>query len=422
MPNVHDFRAIVQGVEQAEARGDHVTAERLLRQALTLQEASVGPNHPDVANILNNLAIVCELNGKLTDAEACYRRAYAIATSSLPANDPFVTTSRENLEQFCTARGIPLKETPPAASSVPRPAASSAPLPAASSAPPPAASSAPPPRPAPSPPAPPKPVAPKAAAPKAAAPPPPRAAPPSLDDFPLRSSSAVPLSPRTLSAPAATGEPSRAPLIAAVLAVLVLLLVGGWYWFALKPSRERTASAPPPSTTAAPPPATAAPATSPVPAEPPPQSQPAAPETAAAAPTPEPEPVAPPTPAAPEPAAPERPAATTAKSSTTVLTAEVCRTLTRTGPWTCAPATGAQDPGVMYFYTRVASPRDTTIEHRWYRDDRLYQRVPLRIRANPSGFRTYSQTRISADRAGKWKVELRSQDGQLLDEKTFAVQ
>jgi hypothetical protein len=133
-----------------------------------------------------------------------------------------------------------------------------------------------------------------------------------------------------------------------------------------------------------------------------------------------PEPVAPPTPAAAEPVAPERPTAKTRESSTTVLTAEVCRSLTRTGAWTCAPATGAQDPGLMYFYTRVVSLRDTTIEHRWYRDDRLEQRVPLRIRANPSGFRTYSQTRIS--RAGKWKVELRSQDGQLLDEKTFAVQ
>jgi hypothetical protein len=75
----------------------------------------------------------------------------------------------------------------------------------------------------------------------------------------------------------------------------------------------------------------------------------------------------------------------------------------------------------MYFYTRVVSPRDTTIEHRWYRDERLEQTVPLRIRANPSGFRTYSQTRISANRAGKWKVEVRSQDGELLDEKTFAV-
>ena len=75
----------------------------------------------------------------------------------------------------------------------------------------------------------------------------------------------------------------------------------------------------------------------------------------------------------------------------------------------------------MYFYTRVASPRDTTIEHRWYRGGKLEQRVPLRIRANPSGFRTYSQTRMSAASTGTWKVELRTEDGQLIDEKTFAV-
>ena len=149
---------------------------------------------------------------------------------------------------------------------------------------------------------------------------------------------------------------------------------------------------------------------------------------AAAAATPAPEPVTPPpapaatvpAPAPPAPAA-EPPAATSRASSLTAVTAEVCRTLTRGGAWTCTPATGAQEPGVMYFYTRVASPRDTTIEHRWYRGDRLEQRVPLRIRANPSGFRTYSQTRISADRTGQWKVELRTQDGELLEERTFAI-
>ena len=432
---VNDFRSIVQGVEQAEARGDHAAAERLLRQALALQESSVGPNHPDVANILNNLAIVCELNGKITDAEACYRRAYAIATASLPASDPFVTTSRENLEQFCTARGVPLNESPPAtsspaptassapaptASSALAPAASSAPAPGASSAPAPTFSSAPPPRPAPLPPAAPKPAAPKAAAPKAAAPPPPRAAaPPSLDDFPLRSSSAVSVSPRTVSAPAATREPSRAPTIAAVLAMLFLLIVGGWYFFDSNPSRERTASTPPPSTSAAPPPAP-----SPVTAEPVRKPEPAATDTAAATPAPEPEPaVPPPAPAAaPTPASPSAAAAeTTRPSGIKVVTADACQSLTRGVAWTCTPATGAQAPGTMYFYTRVASPRDVTIEHRWYRDGRLEQRVPLRVQANPSGFRTYSQTRISPERTGTWKVELRSQDGELLDEKAFVV-
>jgi len=207
--------------------------------------------------------------------------------------------------------------------------------------------------------------------------------------------------------------------VAAVFAVLVMLAVVGWYLINSNSSRERAASAPPPS------PSAAAPAPSPAPTEPAraPQTEAAAPATAAATPSSAPESVAPPTPAppAPEHTVPERPAATTTKATVTALTAEVCSSLTRTGAWSCAPASGAQAPGVMYFYTRVASPRDTTIEHRWYRGDTLVQRVPLRIRANPSGFRTYSQNRISAERTGTWKVELRTQDGQLLDEKTFAI-
>src|SRR5687768_3876820 len=99
MQVANDLGAIVNGAEQAAARGDNAGAERLLRQALSIQEASLGPQHPEVANTLNNLAIVSEMNGKLTDAEACYRRSYAIAVATLPSTDPFVATSRENLEE-----------------------------------------------------------------------------------------------------------------------------------------------------------------------------------------------------------------------------------------------------------------------------------------------------------------------------------
>jgi hypothetical protein len=449
---VGDFRAIVQGVEQAEARGDHVTAERLLRQALTLQEASTGPNHPEVANILNNLAIVCELNGKLTDAEACYRRAYAIATSSLPPGDPFVTTSRENLEQFCTARGIPFKQAGPSLVSVPAQTAfAPEPIPITASAPPPKPAAAPPklavappPKLAAAPPPKTAAPAPKSAAPvpispappqkspapptKAAAPPPARAAaappshtaaaPPSLADFPLRASAPEPAFPRTSTAVAATRESSRVPAFAAMLALLIVLLAGGWYLFNSNLSPERTASAPSTASTATPTPVE--PLTPP--AEPPPPPAPVASNSAPlVAPMSATVPAAPPpAPAATAASAPEPRAVTTRTSSVDVVSAELCRSLTTGSVWNCAPATGTLTPGPIVFFTRVASPRDTTIEHRWYRDDRLHQRVPLRIRANPSGFRTYSRTAITP--AGKWKVELRSQDGELLDEKTFAVQ
>ena len=98
----NDLRSILNAAEQAVAREDATAAEQLLREALALQESTAGSPRDEIAKTLNNLAVVCEMTGKLKDAETCYRRAHKIAMASLPASDPFVTTSRENLEAFCT--------------------------------------------------------------------------------------------------------------------------------------------------------------------------------------------------------------------------------------------------------------------------------------------------------------------------------
>jgi hypothetical protein len=76
----------------------------------------------------------------------------------------------------------------------------------------------------------------------------------------------------------------------------------------------------------------------------------------------------------------------------------------------------------MFFYTQLRSATATTIEHRWYQGDRLRQAVQLRIQANPGdGYRTYSRNTIGSERAGDWRVELRSADGTLLREERFTV-
>ena len=76
----------------------------------------------------------------------------------------------------------------------------------------------------------------------------------------------------------------------------------------------------------------------------------------------------------------------------------------------------------MFFYTQVKSATATTIEHRWYQGDRLRQAVPLPIQANPgAGYRTYSRNTISSERAGDWRVELRSANGTVLHEERFTV-
>ena len=76
----------------------------------------------------------------------------------------------------------------------------------------------------------------------------------------------------------------------------------------------------------------------------------------------------------------------------------------------------------MFFYTQVKSATATTIEHRWYQGERLRQTVQLRIQANPgAGYRTYSRHTVSSERAGDWRVELRSADGIVLHQERFTV-
>jgi hypothetical protein len=105
MWHARDPRSIIQAAEKAAEAGNHASAEHLLREAARLQEASLGPHHPDLANTLNNLGIVCEITNKPVDAEQFLRRAVTIATTSLAPDHPFVTTSRKNLRDFCEARG-----------------------------------------------------------------------------------------------------------------------------------------------------------------------------------------------------------------------------------------------------------------------------------------------------------------------------
>ena len=87
-----------------------------MREAIALQEQTLGPHHSDLANTLNNLGIVCEMTDNPIDAEHYFRRAYTIATATLPPGHPFVATSRKNLHDFCAARGRPaeLPPSPPA--------------------------------------------------------------------------------------------------------------------------------------------------------------------------------------------------------------------------------------------------------------------------------------------------------------------
>ncbi len=112
MTETRDIQSVVDAAEQAAAAGDYSSAEQLLTEVAVLQGASLGPLHPDLANTLNNLGVVCEILEKPARAERHFRRACEIAKASLEPNHPFVATSRKNLEDFCNTRGIPVDAPP----------------------------------------------------------------------------------------------------------------------------------------------------------------------------------------------------------------------------------------------------------------------------------------------------------------------
>jgi len=347
MPDSDQVRSAVDAAEQAATAGDFKAAARHLHDALAIQERELGPAHPDVASTLNNLGVVCERIGDYAEAERCYRRACEIVTAAFPPEHPFVETSRQNLEEFCKARSLPVEvpqkvvlPPPPPAPVVPPPALTQAPVHA---------------------PAPPR------------ATPPPRPAPRTLEPKP--------------------GRPALVPVIAAAVIVIASVL-----WF--NRGRGDDISTSPSAATAT--------KTSAQTVTPPPTLTPA---PSAATPRPDPPAVAPPS------------ARTSARDgSPAVVEAQLCRALTRGAEWTCARASDPASSGPIYFYTRLTTARDTTVVHRWYRNDRVQLTRELPIGANlGAGYRTYSHLVLDAGSAGQWRVELRTTDGRVLREERFVV-
>ncbi|HEY1309180.1 MAG TPA: DUF2914 domain-containing protein [Vicinamibacterales bacterium] len=447
---MREARSIIEEAEEAAASGHYVSAETLLREAARMQEKSLGPLHPDLANTLNNLAVVCEITGRLNDAEQGFRRACLIATTVLEEGHPFVATSRKNLHDFCEAHGKPIElpTPPPKVTEPPAPP----PKKVAVGAPPkidtppkkvdvetPTAQ----PDAAVEPPA----IPPKAAVearllklaveepqskakielpepPKVTNTPeakatsssePPRISPPPVD--PARKAQVQEAAP---AAPPAVGPRSLGRLAMGAIgpvAVLILILLIGRPWV--------TSSQPADSAS----PARNEPArTVPVP--------PAAPVSAASIPVPvdaKPAPIKPtPTKPGPKETTPAASSArngletvaagTTARASgSVVVKALLCGAL---ADWRCDPLNlpVPRGSGSVFFYTLVKSPVATTIQHRWYQGDRLHHSVDFRIQASPNfGYRSYSRGMMDDKSAGDWKVELRAEDGTLLYEERFSV-
>ena len=88
-----------------QAQGRYADAEPLYKRALAIREKTLGPDHPDVAISLNNLAELYRAQGRYADAEPLYKRALAIREKTLGPDHPDVAVSLNSLANLYRTQG-----------------------------------------------------------------------------------------------------------------------------------------------------------------------------------------------------------------------------------------------------------------------------------------------------------------------------
>jgi hypothetical protein len=389
MEDTLDVDALMKAAAQAARRNDAAEAAGLLRRVLAFQEQTLGPDDAQLAPNLNNLALMLERQGDLREAERCYRRAYEVARRAAGPSDPLAQAARANLVEFLHATGKldPLRDNIDEREAVDvREAAL------------------------------PEPeshgeiddVAPRLALDPHQPPPAldhPRLAPSHPSAGPEPTVSPAPAVRRRDQPPAAVVSRERPGAIPWLILGLAAAALVAWLTLGRE---ERSPVAP--GETEPRVPSTAA-------TDRPAPGDSRAPDTVRPAPVPG---SAATSTGIPGKGGPPQSAPVGSPALTAV--ASVCQRLDRSGAaWRCDPLSESGDMSGVYYYTRVRTPRDVVVRHRWSYQGKPVRTVNLQVRANErDGFRTFSHQRV-AGQPGQWDVALLTADGTVVDTRHFTV-
>ena len=100
-----EWETLNQEVTDLYRAGQYDRAVVVAKKALEVAEKDVGPNHPDVALSLNNLALLYATQGQYAQAEPLYRRSLAILERALGPDHPDVAQGLKNLAWLYATQG-----------------------------------------------------------------------------------------------------------------------------------------------------------------------------------------------------------------------------------------------------------------------------------------------------------------------------
>jgi tetratricopeptide (TPR) repeat protein len=86
-------------------QGRHADAEPLYKRSLAILEKTLGPDHPHIATSLDNLALVYTDEGRYADAESLYKQLLPIQEHALGPSHPRVARSLNDLAWLYVKEG-----------------------------------------------------------------------------------------------------------------------------------------------------------------------------------------------------------------------------------------------------------------------------------------------------------------------------
>ncbi|MDY6804190.1 MAG: CHAT domain-containing protein [Cyanobacteriota bacterium] len=97
---LQEAERLIQQLFQLYQQGNYPEAISLAEKVLAIYEKAYGPDRPEVAQALNNLAALYNLRGNYTKAFPLFQRAIAILEKSLGPEHPLLASSLDNLAQL----------------------------------------------------------------------------------------------------------------------------------------------------------------------------------------------------------------------------------------------------------------------------------------------------------------------------------
>ncbi|MEM9488469.1 MAG: CHAT domain-containing tetratricopeptide repeat protein [Myxococcota bacterium] len=104
-PALREAAALHKEARELRKKGRYDEALPLVQRSLKIREKALGPDHPDVAASLNNLAILHRSRGEYDEALPLYKRSLAIREKAQGPDHPDVAGSLNNLARLHESRG-----------------------------------------------------------------------------------------------------------------------------------------------------------------------------------------------------------------------------------------------------------------------------------------------------------------------------